>query len=565
LSISGPAQVTAKAYPGANLITWSFVKDAKSYSVYRQRSDGSDALVLLKTTATQETAKASFSYLDVVGFKNQLDHEVEYTYYVTANSAQSSVTRAVELSSTESGGGGTLINDGASSAQVTANIPLRETKITELVLDPATEILTETSIEEDRIEDCLLITWPNYNPAFWYKVKYDLGQALTLDMPATSNWWNDVYPDREGWDITKYYKTPLFGGTNTLRITVGLGDGLYYKPVEITKVLGPYALTLKAPSFTEGNEIKRTGTSAVITFSPGAGAPTDTVYKLWWIEANGLTDDGACSSSWRATVEVVGDWVAVTGTQVQSSADGNNGGSTDTGVEIKVKVLDTDLDSTKGYLYALYAQTGKETYKLERAPATVIPEESSSGSENVVVATGEFTIVPITGTPVNNHYIVVDKPDIRSAYIYRLSGAGIKTVTKEFSDYPFIDSVEATISAEEDETSSTTKAVNVTIKVQEESQDVYDNDLVVDIYRAVGITTGSGQSQTVVAAGNFTSLKESFSLKNENNSQDQPVYKDDKELKGGTSYVYRFVVKTSGGKELSNTSETVEDSVTLDD
>ena len=55
LGISGPAQVNAKAYPGANLITWSFAKDAKSYTVYRQRSDGSDALVLLKTTGTQST------------------------------------------------------------------------------------------------------------------------------------------------------------------------------------------------------------------------------------------------------------------------------------------------------------------------------------------------------------------------------------------------------------------------------------------------------------------------------------------------------------------------------
>ena len=323
MGISGPAQVNAKAYPGANLITWSFTKDAKSYTVYRQRSDGSDALVLLKTTGTQSTESPNttpvpFSYLDVVGFKNQLAHEVEYTYYVTANSGQGATARAIELADN----GGTLINDGASSVRVTANIPPRETEVTKLVLDPEKEELTAASIIPEPVENELLITWPNYNPAFEYAVRYDLGKTLTLNIEPSEgdSEGNATSTDEQGWDSLKYYKVPLFGGINTLRLTVTLGDGLYYKPAELSKELGSYALT-ELPEFaSDAINVARSGTSATISWEPISGVSANE-YKLYRIEAKGLTDDEEYTSD---QVEVVGDWVAVAGTQIPYDDNGTS-------------------------------------------------------------------------------------------------------------------------------------------------------------------------------------------------------------------------------------------------
>jgi hypothetical protein len=49
--ISGPEWVKATAYPGAIFVAWAFNKDAKTYSVYRQRADGRDQLTRLETPA----------------------------------------------------------------------------------------------------------------------------------------------------------------------------------------------------------------------------------------------------------------------------------------------------------------------------------------------------------------------------------------------------------------------------------------------------------------------------------------------------------------------------------
>jgi hypothetical protein len=180
LGIKGPEWVKAKAYPGANLITWAFTKDAKNYSVYRQRSDGSDALKLLTSTASQSAGPGEFYYTDSVEFDNQLADAAEYTYYVSANSGQGITGRAAAA------GGATIINDGASSVKVKANIPARGTDVTQLVLVPATEALTEAAITAEKVTTItgaeeLLLTWPNNNPAFQYAVKYDLGTAVTFN------------------------------------------------------------------------------------------------------------------------------------------------------------------------------------------------------------------------------------------------------------------------------------------------------------------------------------------------------------------------------------------------
>ncbi|MDR0628387.1 MAG: hypothetical protein LBG24_01835, partial [Treponema sp.] len=586
LAVSGPEWVNAKAYPGANLITWAFAKDAKTYTVYRQRSDRSDALVHLTTTNSQTTENnaipGSFVYLDVVSFDNQLVHEAEYVYYVTANSGQGITGRAV------SGNDATVINDGASSATVTANIPPRDTPVANLVLDPDNEAFTVDSIKEETVQangtEQLLLTWPQYNPAFQYQVAYDFGTKLTLNQIIQDDQLENIVPQGT---VLKYYRAPLFGGTNTARITLSLGevDAYYYKPQEFSKSLAAYTLsTIPLGSSTNWKitSVTRTvgdNTSATITWTPLAEAP-DADYKLYRIQANGITsDDGKLNNSATA----VGDWAEVTGPKTLVDDNGT----------FKFSVTDTGLSASKGYIYALYTETGAgaksetvvyaikpadaedpslaaessyvadaegnrtysvtigwkaqsgATYKLERAPKTTYPTTSI----------GAFINVP-TGTSVAGRYTVVDTPAIRSAYLYRLTVTyeGITRVyEKELKSEPFSDTVNAKIKV--DSSTAYAYATKVTITLLDDTNPntnptlaYYDNDLEVDIYRAEGTTADTGKFGQPVGNVNFDRVAEKVSLRGEDNTY------EDKDLKIGTKYVYRLVVKTSAGKELHNTN-----------
>jgi hypothetical protein len=63
--LDGPEHVTVTSYPGVNFVTWSFVKDARSYTVYRQRADGTDRLVrLYSPPATADQSNATGNPLD---------------------------------------------------------------------------------------------------------------------------------------------------------------------------------------------------------------------------------------------------------------------------------------------------------------------------------------------------------------------------------------------------------------------------------------------------------------------------------------------------------------------
>ena len=553
--------------------------------MYRQRSDRSDALVHLTTTNSQNTENNSpgpFVYLDTVSFDNQLVHEAEYVYYVTANSGQGITGRAV------SGTDATVINDGASSATVTANIPPRDTPVANLVLDPDNEAFTVDSIKEETVQangtEQLLLTWPQYNPAFQYQVAYDFGTKLTLNQIIQDDQSQNIVPQGT---VLKYYRAPLFGGTNTARITLSLGevDAYYYKPQEFSKPLAAYTLsTIPLGSSTDWKitSVTRTSgdnTSATIIWTPLAEAP-DAVYKLYRIQANGITsDDGKLNNSATA----VGDWAEVTGAQILSKEN----------TTFKLTVTDTGLSASKGYIYALYAETGAgaksetvvyaikpeaaedvtldvntsyvsdtagnrtysvtigwkaqsgATYKLERAPKTTYPTTSI----------GAFINVPI-GDPVAGRYTVVDTPAIRSAYLYRLTVTyeGITRVyEEELKSEPFSDTVNAKIKV--DSSTAYAYATKVTITLLDDtnpntdpSPAYYDNDLEVDIYRAEGTTADTGKFGQPVGNVNFDRVAEKVSLKGEDNTY------EDKDLKIGTKYVYRLVVKTSAGKELHNTN-----------
>lgn len=73
----GTPDVTAKAYPGVNILSWKAVKDASSYTVYRTVGNGK----------VEETGVAtSNSYIDT-----DIDEDVTYKYRVVANPVNTTI------------------------------------------------------------------------------------------------------------------------------------------------------------------------------------------------------------------------------------------------------------------------------------------------------------------------------------------------------------------------------------------------------------------------------------------------------------------------------------------
>jgi hypothetical protein len=590
VAVSGPEWVKATAYRGAIFVSWAFNKDAKTYSVYRQRTDGKDQLTRLVTPNPTYNQAASgyadFYLLDTVSPTNQLVDGVEYTYYVTANSGQGLTGRAV----TGPTGGTepvTVILDGAAKTTVRAKIPARynDAGVWQDVkaLLEADQKLEAASVKEEKVKtgstDELLLTWPHYNPGFQYTVYYDIGKTLTLNTEIAS-------PDPDpstALGTYAFYGVPLFGGENTARIVVTLdGDKYYYQPVEITKPLTNYALAT-LPDVSISNPIYRTATTAQIKWTAIAGAPNYSDYKLYRIETKNVVNFPIAAS-----IDVVGDWTAVA-IGASTSLDDDRGIRT-------ITVQDTGLTPSKNYLYVLYAETGtapniaksapgfgsvsaftvpaapildletsyvedvnarrtysvvvgwnKEdghaSYLLEKAPVTTSPTDSSK------TITGAF--VTVAANPMadaSGRYTVIDKPDLWKAWKYRLTAKDADGVPiyseKNLSTYPFLDSVNSSISVAA--SNQTAYANKITI-----GDPGYKTDVFVDIYRA---EVPANSSVSVVdddftnhAAEDtaFTRIKENLSLKTDLTYTDENLFI-------GTKYIYRHVVKVSSNGTAAN-------------
>jgi hypothetical protein len=529
-AISGPAWVKATAYPGAVWVSWAFVKDAKSYSVYRQRSDGGDALLRLVTPGASSDQSTSgydtFGYLDVVTTTNQLADGVEYTYYVTTNNGQGVTGRATSAPDE------TLIYDGAASTAVTAKVPARIkgdgtwTEAKELVNNPGTQVYDADAITVQQVKttesytlaDRLLISFPRYNPGLVYNGHYDLGTGLTLNLNPTITPINPTNTNEIA-DLA-FYHVPLFGGVNQLRLDITLGGDYYYKASEIVKELPEYGLTiLTAPSF--ANTTARSGTTAKLVWTAVAGAPNAADYTLSRIAAKNVANDGAYTTG---QMEVEGDWVPVPIALTNGSASQTTSGTTTT-----ITVQDTGLALDKGYLYALSAKVGDKasvpavyglaaatvpaavaldiqtlhqpgadadtpyrvtvgwnaqegvSYKLYKAPLTKFTSITPSYTYEV---TGNFEEIQV-GAPVSGRYTVQENPAIRRGWKYRLvssftdAPSATTTVEKDLIDDAFNDYVSSALTV----TASTTHAYAIDITIGNPSN-YPGSDYYVDIYRA---------------------------------------------------------------------------------
>jgi hypothetical protein len=583
-AVSGPDWVEATAYPGANLVTWAFVKDAKSYTVYRQRDDRKDALVKLGITEYPSGGRTQYYYVDAVSFENQLVNEVEYIYYVTANSGQSITGRAVGGTSEP-----TIINDGSTSNTVTAIIPARDTVVTKLADDPETDdvveefaadwITDEKVIKSDGSE-ILLLTWPNKNPAFAYKVNYSIGKTVSFTV-KTEDAAADILQDG-------YFNTPLFGGLSKVGVTVSLtGDTYsYYKPVTIEKDLTSYSLTasIDAP-YSSGLAVTRDpgtqGTTAVITWTPDGdnAAKLASDYKLYRIKAKNVVN-GAYNPGTADPVEIEGDWELVSGHVTQSGAG------------TQIKVVDVGIELKQAYLYALYAelegrksatsfyalkpaeiaqpygydatvtyaenattgnrdykvtigwfaQAGVETYKLARAEKTTYPTQTY---------TGFTTELTVPKESVGGIFTVIDTPPIRKAYVYRLTAITTDGLTSDFyteldgdvyAEYITVDNSYGNGSGDFSVAQSSIDAYTNILTFNPG----YKNDLTVRIYRAEVPYTGTPNPNGTYSSANavYTELTTTpLALK------DTGTYSDS-ELTLGKYYAYR-IAYYAGSKQLT--------------
>ncbi|MDR1955481.1 MAG: hypothetical protein LBQ30_01340 [Treponema sp.] len=559
-SLSGPETVVATAYPGANLITWDFVKDAKSYSIYRQ-DDETGVRVHLKTQPVGPN-EVNY-YVDAVGFKNQLVDERSYTYTVTANSGQSTSHRALVDE--------TVIFDGVSSVTVIADIPARSASVTELLAaDITDERITSGSGEK------LLVSWPTGNPAFTYEVEYLLGKAAPLTLATFIPVGNDILGQN-------YYATPLFGGENTLNVTVKFNSSnddndYYYQPTTVPKELPKYNLsTIDAPAWV-GVERDENGTGATIAWTPTALAKTAADFRLYRAEVElspkyWSPPENPLSPPY-SSVTITGDWTLVPLTAVEQTGS-------------SIWVLDTGLELDKAYTYVLYAQVGTAksasvpytipaltqspaplldfdataftetanngdvtykatigwmaqtgvSYELKRATVSTYPSVSVSAYE---------TTLPVPAA-VAGRYTVIDTPPIRHSYRYQLtatSGGVVKTYYADLEGEPFEDSVNIGLWVSD---SSDNYAYSTGVTLQPTG--AYVDDLTVDLYRAEAKNAnqeGWTKNNSGVEKAAFTKIT-TISL-----ADGLGTYRDSG-LITGTLYVYRIEVKV-GDTVLPNTN-----------
>jgi biotin carboxyl carrier protein len=590
--LDGPEWVEAKAYAGANLITWAFVKDAETYTVYRQRTDRKDALAKLGTTEHSATVETQYYYVDAVDFDTQLENDVEYTYYIVADAGNYS-------------GGNWGIMGGSASKSVKAIIPARYkdgSKTTVLALQPedtpaerkldaaGTAVTSEKITKSDGSEE-LLVSWPNNHPGFQYTVKYELGEALSLKIPVTTP------PSTPGTDKDVYYHGPLWGGTNKIRIAVTLNeDEYYYAPVEIAKALPAYALTEPlgsgfAPASITPNRDTNIPTVAKITWNINSvSAKNAADYKLYRIEA---TDNPSGNNQ----ITVTGDWTLVNGSI--SGPDGSN----------NITAKDFGLDPAKSYLYVLYAEiNGRKSAPVyatlapvtEKIPAitfaiediSTVNDDNGTISPKITIgwiaqaddtADVKYTlerillayptnipddtddITPEGLTPKAGRYTVIDTAvQPRHSYVYRLTrnNGGVKTSHELLlNEDPFLPTVSVGLSAAV--STSTAYAIDVSVPYSGS----YKKDLYVDIYRAEvpeiinSSVSDNNFTEEAVEDSAFVKIKENLHLYTDTTYTDKdadPATAGIQNLRIGTKYIYRHVVKVSPDGTAGNATTVID-------
>ncbi|MDR2419206.1 MAG: hypothetical protein LBD79_09155 [Treponema sp.] len=551
-ALSGPANLSAKAYRGVNLITWDVHKDAKSYTVYR-KDTVTGITKLLKGDQDNPLDPEETRYIDATTLSEPLVNGREYTYTVIANSGKSPVTRSLDQNS--------IIHDGASSVKVKANIPEIGTPVT---MPAATDITIENKTIDGA--DVFIVKWTdkeeffnNYSVGYVYEATptefeslYDVDTALA-DSGEVSQ-----YLDRE-----KYVFLPAIGGKLTFRVTGSFynedNDGFgYYTTASVEKAYDQGATTVLPE--VDDFQAYRDGSNVKLEWSNVENATGYAIYKA---KAKKDSDD---------KTKIIGAWTKVTPSSQVQGAD-------------KWSALEEKVDTSTNYKYLIIATAGTEgtpirsrspatasisdttitnpnlavaaywnpttqadsvaiswnaqtgaTYKLERAEATQVGKDKNNAP--ILVAIAAYTTLELASDKAASY---ADETAIkRHSYIYKLTityNGETKQYEKNMATEPF----SATVSAAQLTVEPSTNNVNAITVAFEASPTQKNHDLSAELYRQE--TTSEGK-----LIGKAIKI----------NTADLPVgYEfEDTGLEAGKYYMYSMLLKSSSEKaDMTDTKD----------
>jgi hypothetical protein len=288
-SLSGPSNVTARAYEGTILLTWDPVPDATGYKIFRK--DNTENISTAIEVASGEYkigTQRTLYYRDTATFDGNLINDHSYTYTVYSLSGMDPTTAAAT----------SFIGNGhTSSNAVTAKVPERTVvdwiTVGEVSVEPLVDPLNNSKSE-------FLVSW-DAKPNLKYQVRYSLGNGTaigqingvpilpTMNYPYGSTGYSPLNPRAS-------VRLPITGGENTISVVASfIGDTTYYSKIAVNTQTETLAKSgLSAP---QNLSATRNETTVTLRWNDIAGADAYEVYKAPYNEA---------------TEEVTGDWTKVT-------------------------------------------------------------------------------------------------------------------------------------------------------------------------------------------------------------------------------------------------------------
>lgn len=318
--------VSAKAYPGVNVVSWNPVKGANGYTIYVYE-DG--------IYKAESSVSGSYTYRDTTTLANGKN----YTYYVEAKSATNPGTARAVYATNSRG-----------EASVRAIVPPAGTKALEL---PAYENGYDGKTTKEVKNDDYVVNAANFKLE-WEKDRFYLNFPVKAYLSYKVNIYkNDVLcdlrdissaselasdrPNNTSMAVTKLSTTP---GKYKVGLVVSAENGIYKEEVVMSSnVITIESLNLSSDTISHGASYLADGKTARIKFTPAvkdsANVPTSW-YKVY------------CNEKGEYTT------TPLTGTVMEGLRNSDTGKER----EVYYYIDDTDADTTKTYEYTIVVTDG---------------------------------------------------------------------------------------------------------------------------------------------------------------------------------------------------------------
>jgi hypothetical protein len=501
-SLSNPV-VKVSVYPGVNLLSWDYVKDAGSYQVTRKDSNG--ITTILADSISSLTATTTFVYFDKVGYNNQLKDQENYTYTVIAiplkiftslssNNGMGSVPAVAKIPAWNDE---TAVNPVWVPAE--ADVIIRRADTTGDYL----EVIWQDPVVDPKTPDAATAVGTNYNVKYvygalgeslLYTVAGDYGRNLNVSSPGVADIAGNTYAP-----VTPIRRVifPLLGGTPKIEIYGYRDEDNYYAAKTVPKTGDAVTATVLGVVQTF-NATRGGATNAALVTLTWTGLTGATGYDVYRTETNGVTTWEAITVSPILTDASLTSYSAIDTTAaidkaykyaIVAKADGARSNApafvtVSANAILTATALNTPAVNAKDKTIALsWTVTDGVTYKLERA---IIEEPVSgtwveSGYEDVLVGTNI----------VNGVQTVVDSTVAYwTSYRYRLlstlNGRTLTSTVQDVTTDPFNKTVSLNLSLTQ--STDTVYAIDVT-GTRTNAASIYDG-LTVTLYRAAANSAG---------------------------------------------------------------------------